>query len=298
MTDHRDTAARVASGSSSFDLEVGPRIVRVENLPTAWSPFVDEHYGECAKPVDASRHADLVVTVREEDERVVVPLPGVGEPPTLDVEQSEPRRFRLESHWHHGEVDPRARRGELVLTSRHPRRFSMSVENYLRIATQLVLVETNAFLFHGAGVVDEGSVVLFFGPSGAGKSTATSFSAPREVVSDDLVVVELPDGGGARVFSQPFLGAMPLAERRPGPFPLAAGCRLRQAPDDRLERLSPARAVATLSASVPYVHELRVPHPKLTELVARVCRDVPVFDMHFTRSDRFWRHLRDELRAG
>ncbi len=46
--------------------------------------------------------------------------------------------------------------------------------------------------------------------------------------------------------------------------------------------------MATVSASIPFVHELGLSHEGLTALVGRLCESVPVYDLHFTRSARFW----------
>ena len=66
---------------------------------------------------------------------------------------------------------------------------------------------------------------------------------------------------------------------------------------DRIERLSPARAVATVGASLPYVHELGLRHDGLTELIARFCQAVPAADLHFTRSAKFWSLLTAEFKG-
>jgi hypothetical protein len=49
-----------------------------------------------------------------------------------------------------------------------------------------------------------------------------------------------------------------------------------------------AQAVATVSASVPFVHELGQRHEGLTTVVADFCSNTPVCDLFFTRSGEFW----------
>jgi hypothetical protein len=83
-------------------------------------------------------------------------------------------------------------------------------------------------------------------------------------------------------------------KRAQGGFEIAAGLRLKQAPQDAARRLSLARAVAAVSASVPFVHELSLPHEGLTELVTKMCRQIPVYELELTDSPRFWQVLAEE----
>lgn len=273
-------------GLTAFDLPLGPVRVRILDVPTT-AAFVEEHYAPFAEPCRDDRAADLVIRCREEARGLVLPLPPPGGSTALEVEPLGDDRFRICSHWQDGSVDLRSSSAEIVLTDRGYIPFRMSLENFLRIAGQLALLPRNAFLMHAAGVVDGARAFLMFGPSGAGKSTATMFSAPRAALSDDMVLVELA-GAGARAHAVPFFGAFPPRDRLRGTWPIAAALRLRQADADRVERLSPARAVATVSASIPFVHELGVRHDGLTALVARFCGEVPVADLHFRRGAAFW----------
>jgi hypothetical protein len=280
-----DARKAAPDGYCSFELAVGPARLQLLDLPTTWDAFVTPRYGAFAVPPGAA--PDLAVRCREAaGERL--PLPPPGESTVLEVEATGPRTFRLRSHWHEAHVDVAAGTGELTLTSRRLDRLEMSVENFLRVAAQLLLVERGAFLLHAAGVLDDARALLFFGPSGAGKSTAFAFSDPRPALSDDMVVVDVSGADGALASTVPFFMKFPPERRERGAWPVAGAFRLRQAPEDRIERLSPARAVASLSASVPYVHELGLPDERLTSLVARACGAFPVSDLHFTRSGRFW----------
>ncbi len=284
----RDRRDPVPRGTATFELALGGARVRVADLPAPWDPFVVRQYAPFAERPRPGRPPDLEIRCRQGEERVVVPLPPPGGTIVLGIEREGPRRFRIRSHWQDGWIDLDGGRGELELTTRPWNLFSISLENFLRVAFQLLVIEREMFLLHAAAVLDGGRVHLFFGPSGAGKSTVTAFSAPRHALSDDMVLVDV-SGDVPLARAVPFYMLFPPEERLRGAWPIAGAWRLRQAPEDRAEPLSPARAVATVSASVPYVHELGVPHEGLTRLVARLCTRVPVHDLHFTKSDRFWR---------
>lgn len=272
------------AGCSSFDLELGTSRLRLLDLPVDAEPFVAHHYGAFAQVASPEKHTDLVVRCRFE-EGLFEALPEPGGETVLNVAREKGRRYRIRSHWQHGWIDLDAHEGELVLGDRRVERFSMSVENFLRVALQLLVIDAGAFLFHGAGILDQGRVFLFFGPSGAGKSTATAFSAPRAALSDDMVLLDAERGLACTV---PFFMKFPPAKRVRGWHPVAAALRLRQAAHDALDPVGGARAVATLSASVPYVHEMGLGHEGLTALIARLAERVPLFDLFFTKSARFW----------
>ncbi len=280
-------------GSTSFDLPLGRIRVRVEGLPTTWDPFVSRYYEPFAEEVSADVRPDLLVTCRR-GSGVVVPLPGPGGTPVVDLEAEGPGRFRIRSHWQDGRLDLEAGRADLMLTDRRETELRMSLENFLRVSCQLLLPRRRAFLFHSAGVLHQGRCHLFFGQSGAGKSTATALSEPRKALSDDMVLI---DASGPEVLAHavPFFGLYPMQDRVRGAFPVSGAFRLRQDTGDRLVRLGTARAVATVSASVPFVQDLGLRQADLTDLITDVCRAVPAYDLHFTRSARFWALIDDEL---
>lgn len=291
----RDYRLPVPEGSCDFQLTLGGVIVRVLGLPTPWDPFLTAQYAPFAQPPIPGQKADLTIRCLE-GEGLVIPFPPKGEMTIQEIKKTGPSRFRIASHWQDGWIDTAEGTGELVLTDRAWDRFSASVENFLRVVFQLQVLARGMFLMHTSAIVDRGRCFLFFGPSGAGKSTATAFSLPRQALSDDMILVDT-NSEKPLIHPVPFYMVFPPEQRLADPVPAAAALRLRQAPEDRLERLSPARAVATVSASVPFIHELGLPHEGLTGLVARFCAAVPAFDLYFTKSATFWT-LIDELDLG
>lgn len=289
----RSAPPRLEGGPSDFDLPVGPVRLGLRGVPVAWDSFLAPRYETFALEPDPAAPPTLLVRCSV-GSGVCTPLPPRGGETVLEVERQGERVFVLRSHWHEARLDLAAGEATVVFTDLRADRFDMSLENFLRVAAQLHLIEHGAFLFHGAGVLHEGRVVLLFGPSGAGKSTATRLSAPRLVLSDDMVILDARDGR-AYASTVPFHMKLPASERHRGRHPLAAACRLRQAPHDSIADISPARAVATLSASIPYVHEFGVEHEGLTKLVAAIAAQIPVIDLHFTKSARFWDALGDRL---
>jgi hypothetical protein len=292
LRERTDWREPVPEGHTTFEMDLGDLRVRVEDLPTCWEPFVTEQYAPFAEAPGSGRPPELVVRCRE-GEGLRVALPPRDEATVIEVEAIETKRFLIRSHWQDGWVDLERGEGELTLTDRAWDRFTMSVENYLRVTLQLASIDRGAFLLHAAGVLDEGRVFLFFGPSGSGKSTATANSAPRRALSDDMVLIDVSRNPPV-ARAVPFHMVYSPEKRARGTFEIAAGLRLRQSPADRAARMTPARAVASVSASVPFVHELGLPHEGLTALIALLCRNVPIYDLELTNSPRFWDVLADE----
>jgi hypothetical protein len=278
----------VPDGFATLDLELGPLRVRLVDLPAPWDPFVGEQLAPFAEPVGRAdaREPDLVVRCARA-EGTVIPLPPAGGATALEIERAGPSRLTIRSHWQDGWVDLARGEGELTLTARPWDLFVMSLENYLRVALQEALIGREAFLLHAAGVLDGERCVLLAGPSGTGKSTATALSLPRPALSDDLVLVDVAEPAKPRACAVPFYQPDPPGRRHRGCWPVGPVLRLRQAAEDRLEPLTGARAVATLSACVPFAAALGREH-EITPLVARLCAARPVHDLHFRRSGAFW----------
>lgn len=175
--------------------------------------------------------------------------------------------------------------------------FLQAVENVLRWTVADLALESEGFVLHGAGIVLNERAYLFFGPSGAGKSTVASFRSGAPLLSDDLVLLLKREG---RFFAAatPFAGTLPQGEKHPGIFPLGGLFRLWKAPKDRLEALPRSLAVARLAAACPFVTAPAERERRLLPLLVDLTGQTPVFDLHFTKSAKFWSLLESEVLHG
>jgi hypothetical protein len=171
------------------------------------------------------------------------------------------------------------------------------MENVLRWTVADLALESEGFVLHSAGIVRRGKACLFFGPSGAGKSTVASFSPGSPLLSDDLVLL-LKREGRFMAATTPFAGTLPQSEKHPGIFPVAGLFRLRKALEDRLEALPRPLAVASLVAACPFVTAAAEREGCLVPLLVDLTGQTPVFDLHFTKSARFWSLLESEVLHG
>ncbi len=276
-------------GRSRFDLPLGRLLLRIEDLPTPWSPFIAEHYLPFAV-APGNDKPQLVIRCREALGADEIPLPPPGEMPVFEFGRGEGEVRTIRSHWSRGWIDAARGEAELTFTSRRYLPLRVSLENFLRIASQLVQTRHEAFLLHAAGIVEGGRCFLFFGPHEAGKSTIAEQSQPRPALSDDLVIV---DGANTQVvsFPVPFWGVFSPASRARGEFAVAAAFRLREGRELKLSPLPAALAIATLHANMPFVNDLQLDAQAMTEMLHRFVRRVPVFDLHGVDSPGVWQVL-------
>lgn len=122
----------------------------------------------------------------------------------------------------------------------------------LWIAFGLLLVKSRAIAMHSSSVVHNGRGVLFLGESGTGKSTHTRLwcesIANTHLLNDDSPIVRFVDDE-LRVYGSPWSGKRPCYKAES--YPIAAFCRLSQAPENRIKRLSTIATIGALLPSTP-----------------------------------------------
>ncbi len=156
----------------------------------------------------------------------------------------------------------------------------------LRVIFALLLFNKGSILFHGAGIIRNGSTYLFFGHSGSGKTTVARLSPNDIVLNDDLVVL-IPEGKEWSVYATPFWNPTQV---RPVPAsaPLAGLYRLVQDKQVYLEPLGPGQALAELISNIPVIPD----NPFLNmELFIRgkiLLDTIPAYRLHFLPDESFW----------
>jgi hypothetical protein len=120
------------------------------------------------------------------------------------------------------------------------------------LAFARLIVPLGAVPIHASAVVCGGGGVLFLGESGTGKSTHTTLWRKHIdgawLLNDDSPIVRVTDGK-VTAHGSPWSGKTPCY--LPASVPLRALVRLRQSPENRIERLTGLRAVAALWPSCP-----------------------------------------------
>lgn len=281
-----DYDAPLAEGSVSFDLPLGRHRVRVLDLPTTWSPFVARHYHPFAEAMSQDP-ADLTIRCVEALGADEIPIERPGELPVLEFTPLPTGVMQLRSHWQRGWIDAARGQAEVTFTSRQALRVRVSLENFLRIACQAVLVRREAFLLHSAGIIDQDSCLLFFGPHESGKSSLAELASPRPVLSDDLVMIDL-SGPRPSAVAVPFFGAYEPTLRVRGSYPVSLVCRMARDPGGGLRKLASVPAIAALHANMPFANDLGLDPGALSQLAARLVQSAKTYEWCEPDYARLW----------
>ena len=115
-----------------------------------------------------------------------------------------------------------------------------------------VLLRHKAVAIHSSVIVAKNRGILFLGESGTGKSTHTRLWRENiegaRLLNDDSPIVRIVDGE-VRVYGSPWSGKTPCYKNEC--YPMAALCRLSQAPHNSIKRLSNLMAIGALLPSCP-----------------------------------------------
>jgi hypothetical protein len=162
------------------------------------------------------------------------------------------------------------------------------VENVVRYCVARMAAQAGGFALHGAGVLRAGRAYVFAGPSRSGKTTAVTLSAPAQSLGDDFAVI-LPGEDGWQAPAVPFCSfeRVPPKPREPL-FPVAGIWRLHQAPEPRLETLTPAIAAASLMGCAAFPWAMPDLSEAVLEHVRRYVATAVFAHLHFRMDPDFW----------
>ena len=128
---------------------------------------------------------------------------------------------------------------------------AFAVNNTLMLLFAFASARHGLLEMHASVVMNAGKGYLFLGKSGTGKSTHSSLWLKHipgsELLNDDNPILRLMPDGSARVYGSPWSGKTPCYKAQD--VPVGAVVRIRQAPFNKIERLSGVQAYASLMAS-------------------------------------------------
>ncbi|MBI5210005.1 MAG: hypothetical protein HY927_08535 [Elusimicrobia bacterium] len=150
----------------------------------------------------------------------------------------------------------------------------------------IMMMHPEGILLHGAGLIDGRRGICLGGHSGAGKTTITRMLSGSQpgltVLSDDKVALRRIDGAW-RIYGTPWPGEGKLASN--GSAPLERLLFLRQAGSNGLRRLGRLDATASLLRRVFCPWWDKGMMERTMETCDRLSRDVPAYELSFTRSE-------------
>ncbi len=155
--------------------------------------------------------------------------------------------------------------------------------NYLeagRIFCPYVILYDGLFM-HSSAIMIDGKVYLFSGPSGTGKSTHTSnwlkvFGDRACIINDDKPILRKIDDKWY-VYGTPWSGKHHINKNVRAP--LAGICFLKQAPYNKIRKLTPAEAVQKIIFQT--IHKYKKPENinRMVERIENIVTTVPIFEL-------------------
>lgn len=235
-----------------------------------------DHYSAFIVPVQTNA---VTVRIQVVPGPTFVPFVEGGSWQIHTLEQNG--RIEFQSHLEVGWADRRLGQGELTM------RPNGNPENFLRVLYAWKCLEQDALLLHACGVIRNGSGYGFFGPSGSGKSTIAGLSLEHQVLSDDMVIIKR-GGAGFQICGVPFRGELLQAPRTNGKSDLRGLYTLVKDEEHRTLPLSRTKAVAQLSACVPFVMAQPANARKVMDICSELSNSVPIQALHFKPEKGFW----------
>ena len=170
-------------------------------------------------------------------------------------------------------------RGRLHVCGR-PADQAFAVNNALMLLFAFASAPYGVLEMHSSVVMHGGRGFLFLGRSGTGKSTHSALWLKHipgtELLNDDNPVLRVTDGA-VRVYGSPWSGKTPCYKAQD--VPVGAIVRLRQAPENRIERLNVVGAYASVMASCSGYRPIRAIADAQHETLSAVAQQVPCFQL-------------------
>ena len=168
----------------------------------------------------------------------------------------------------------------------HDVKHEYALDSLLRILLTMVLLPRRGFLLHAASVVRDGRAYVFTGRSGAGKSTVASLSPAGTVLTDEISLLRFTDGCW-HAYGTPFWGEFRAAGLNEH-YPIAGIYKLEQAPEDRLESLTPKEILRALLPCVLFFTSNPEANREMLHMLLGMVQHVPCYRLHFRRAADFW----------
>jgi hypothetical protein len=277
---------RQTFGSASVVLRIGPLEMCLDGLSERQADDLGRRFRPFVAKATARPDVHIVLHPAGVDQFLRMRRDGTSETYRLESRRTG-KRLVLWSYEFAGWLDPSDGHAALALVEERGEQFDRGLENFLRVLTAFYILERGGLLLHASGVVRNGAAHLFFGPSGRGKTTVTDLSCEDVVLSDDLSLV-VKNGDGFEAAGIPFGMAHHRVPDSRDSFPIASLNSLVQSLEVKRELLTGGRALAELSASLPFVMRETRQCGRALEVIERLLATVPAYRLWFRKDPSFW----------
>ena len=157
---------------------------------------------------------------------------------------------------------------------------TFAVNNALMLAYAFASATKGTLLIHASVIKNDGRGYLFLGQSGTGKSTHSSLWLKHiegsELLNDDNPVIVV-DETGATVYGSPWSGKTPCYKNDSAR--IGAFVRIKQKPENRIEREKPLQSFATLLPSMSTMKWDKRVYNGVCNSVSRLVAIVPLYTL-------------------
>jgi hypothetical protein len=191
-------------------------------------------------------------------------------------------RWTIKWHALFGEFDLRSGKGKLICPPG-----PSGLNSFLRFVYSLILLKEPGFLVHASSLKRSGREYIFPGKSDAGKTTITQLSPDATLLSDDISLIKMLNGGFI-AFGTPFWGALAVGGENVSTtltgiyFPIKDN-------KNYVQKLSPRQALEKLLPNVVFFASDSEFSKQLFNLCYDLVSNVPAQEFHFLPEPLFWR---------
>jgi hypothetical protein len=273
-------------GERTRTLRIGAWEIRIDGLDDELGRALERRFGPFLRREERPPAPVTVSLLRAGTAGWLEP-PAPGEHYRLEAVYAGARRVIASYHFGLCAL-PGGRGWRVGLTDQAVEPQERVVDNALRVVVASLALAEGGFAMHAAGVLHEGRAWLFAGPSRSGKTTAVALAGPARSLGDDFALTVWRDGAWY-VPATPFDNAARIdAVPPPGLHPLAGIYRLHQAPQTRVERPAPSRAIASLLGCVAFPWAMPEAADTLLDRAGRLVGEGRFAHLHFRRDAELW----------
>lgn len=153
--------------------------------------------------------------------------------------------------------------------------------NFLMILYAFATAPHATLMFHASVIMKDGYAYLFLGRSGTGKSTHSrlwlTHIPEAELLNDDNPIVRLHSDGTVKVYGSPWSGKTPCYRNEEAT--VGAFVRIKQAPENRIERKGLAHAFASLLPSCSSMKQDKCLYDHICNTISSIVTLVPVYEL-------------------
>ena len=154
-----------------------------------------------------------------------------------------------------------------------------SLNNSMMVLYAFTTARLGTLEMHASVIRNGGRGYLFLGKSGTGKSTHSSlwlkYIEGSELLNDDNPVVRILPDGQVIVYGSPWSGKTPCYRNEE--CPVGTFVRIRQCPENKIERMNLPEAYAVIYSSCSGLKQMRSMSDGLHETMASVVTGIPCY---------------------